>query len=105
WHSCRFACTFTYSEEGEYRQSHWIVCNDESGLISRMYFDTDGDGILDRMDTFEKGIHTLYKMNGLFWEKQEERPYTKLMKKYAEEALRRRSAAAPQTEKKRNEKQ
>ncbi|MDR0522370.1 MAG: hypothetical protein LBH00_11035, partial [Planctomycetaceae bacterium] len=40
WHSCRFACTFTYSEEGEYRQSHWIVCNDESGLISRMYFDT-----------------------------------------------------------------
>jgi hypothetical protein len=39
-------------------------------------------------------------MNGLFWEKHEERPYTKLMKRYAEEASHRRSAAAPQTEQK-----
>jgi hypothetical protein len=68
-----------YSNEGTLEKIKYFVFNKEGNVI-RSYIDTDGDGLFDRMDSFDEGIQTIYAMKGLFYEKVAELPFNDAIK-------------------------
>jgi hypothetical protein len=74
WQFPRIENRLSYSKEGCYEKGG-ILFFGQDGKLLRIYFDTKGNGIFDRMDTFINGIQTTYYLKELSYEKIIEKPY------------------------------
>ena len=68
WNGARFQSVFSYSEDGVYEFG--IVTVWDKGRPVRVYFDTKGIGVFDRMDVYENDTRSIYDMKGFSWEKR-----------------------------------
>ena len=74
----RFNAQFTYSEDGTYEKGSFSVNSEEDGSPKRIYTDSKGVGVLDKMNVFEHeaGILFIYSLDNLTWELVDEYWYS-----------------------------
>jgi hypothetical protein len=77
----RVAYLSYYSNEGTLERIKYFVFNKEGNVI-RSYIDTDGDGLFDRMDSFDDEKQTVYSIKGLSYEKIGDQPFSNSIENY-----------------------
>ena len=83
WQYPRIEYSIWYSDDGYY-EKNGVVVFDKIGNIVRSYFDTNGDGFLNKMDVFDHNneLHTSYMLDGLTYIKIAERPFGSTINEY-----------------------
>jgi len=74
WGASRFYGEFYYSEDDVYEKGGLFIY-EKDGRSARAYYDTKGTGIFDEMRVYGSNIESLYRLNGLSWEKVSEREF------------------------------
>jgi len=72
WGVARFGSVLYYSEDNVYEKGSFSI-HAKDGNSARTYLDTKGTGIFDEMRVQRNGIESLYRLDGLSWEKVAER--------------------------------
>ena len=67
WKLPRFRVNLKYSEDGLYERGGFSVYG-EDGMLARIYFDTQGAGVFDKMYVYENDTPMVYRLNNFSWE-------------------------------------
>ena len=74
WKLSRFSSVLSYSKNGIYEGGAFSIRREDGHLV-RTYLDTKGIGAFDEMLVYENEITNRYRLNGLSWEKVDERDH------------------------------